>query len=407
MTVYQTTQNGYMAFKAQSGLGTAASGSGATFLRLTGGGGLHMTRAQTPSAEVRRDGMSTRGRLGTQQLTGAWTAEASLGSFEAILAAIMRDTWDSVALSKSQSDFTSMATATNVITFGTSDPRTLGFRVGDVVRATGLTVSAANNVNMRVTALTATTMTVDLTIGTGSASTTCTLVRPKKLWMQGAPAKTYFTIEEYDADIDLSELAQDFLFGSMKFSMAANGLLTLDIGGTGTGQIVAESSGDSPVFTSPTLTTTSPLSVVDATIRVAGTDVVDLSAFDIMLDIKPVAPAVFGSGSQKYSPDVFPGALEVSLNLTALRKDLQRLTDFLAETVYTVHLLAPEPTGAPANFFSGYIGNFTLGDVQKSALSKTGGARTQTLAIPAALVGIDNTGAGYTSSMASFQSTGV
>jgi hypothetical protein len=37
MTVYQSNSNAIVAFKVQSGLGTASSGSGATVLRTAGG----------------------------------------------------------------------------------------------------------------------------------------------------------------------------------------------------------------------------------------------------------------------------------------------------------------------------------------------------------------------------------
>jgi hypothetical protein len=51
------------------------------------------------------------------------------------------------------------------------------------------------------------------------------------------------------------------------------------------------------------------------------------------------------------------------------------------------------------------VPNFTLGGVDPSALSKQGGGRTQTISIPQALVGIDNTGTGYDATMIKFQTT--
>ena len=96
--VYQSQSNGYVAYKVQSGLGSQASGSGGTILRQAGGAGANATKAATESNEVRRDGMRTRGRHGTQKTTGAWSAETSLGSHEAIIEAIMRDTWSAADL---------------------------------------------------------------------------------------------------------------------------------------------------------------------------------------------------------------------------------------------------------------------------------------------------------------------
>lgn len=410
MTTYQSNSNASMAFKVQSALGTPSTGAGGTLFRQTGGSGLVKSRAQTASEEARRDGMSMRGRLGTCKVNGQWTGEASLGSFEAILQAIMRDTWDAAVLSKTEADFTSLAIASNVITLGSGDPRTLGFRVGDVIRLTLMSTAANNNKNLRITGLTATTITIaanDVLVDQG-ADTACTITRPKKLWMQGSPLKRYFSIDEYDGDIDVSEFAQDFMFGMMKFGMAPNGLLMLDISGVGTGYLEPMATGSSPVLTSPTETSTIPLSVVDATIRVNGEDVVDLTNLDVTLDIRPSAPDVFGSGAIKYAPDVFPGSMEVGINFTSLRKDLTRLNDFGLETQYSLDILAAEGTDSePKDFFNLHVGNFTLGAVQKSAINKAGGARTQTISIPPALVGKDVGGTGFTPTMAGFQSTGV
>lgn len=405
-TTYQTQQNAWMAYKVQSALGTAASGSGGAIFRQTGGAGGNVSRAQTESGEVRRDGQSTRGRLGTQKTNGAWNGEANLGGIETILEAIMRDTW-AAALSLTQSDFTSLAIASNVITLGSGDPRTLGLRVGDVIRLSGMTQSANNSKNLRITGLTGTTITIASgdTLTDETADTTCGISRPKKLTMTGTPLKRYFTIDEYFQDMDLSCTYQDFMFGMAKLNFAANGIIGFDISGAGTGQFATPGTGSSPVLTSPSEGTSIPLAVVDATIRVNGTDVVELSSLDLTLDIRPSAPDVFGSGAIKYAPDVFAGELQIGLGFTALRKDLQRLTDFAAETVYTAHILAVENESEPKDFLSAYLGNFTLGSVQRSALSKQGGAMTETIQIPPALVGVDNTGTGYDASMIKFQST--
>jgi hypothetical protein len=96
---------------------------------------------------------------------------------------------------------------------------------------------------------------------------------------------------------------QDFVWGGIKFSMSsANNLLMADPTGTGTGQIQALAAGASPMFPSPVATTDSPFAVVDATIRFGGVDLVELTSFDLTMNINPTAPATFGSGGQKKPP---------------------------------------------------------------------------------------------------------
>jgi hypothetical protein len=405
--VYQTNSNALIAYKKQAGLGTPASGAAASVLRLSGGNGIKLAKAAIASAEVRNDGMSTRGRHGTQAITAAYNAELSLGSHDGIIEALMRSTWDSATLTKSQTDFTSLTTGANTVILATGNPITMGFRVFDVIRLGTLNATANNNRNLRITGLSATTITVAETLTVDAvADTSCTITRSgKRLINPAVLVKPYFTLEEYEGDIDQSTTVQDFVWGGLKFSMANNGLVMAAPSGVGIGQVSALATGaPSPYFTSPVATTDVPMSVVDATIRLAGNDLVQLTALDINLDIQPASPPVFGSGTQKFGADVFTGPLLVSMNLTMLRKDLSIFSDFIAETQYSLHLLAVDNMAEPKDFVAITVPNFTLGSTDPSALSKQGGGRTQSIAIPAGLVGVDTSATGD-NSMIKFQTT--
>jgi hypothetical protein len=96
--------------------------------------------------------------------------------------------------------------------------------------------------------------------------------------------------------------------------------------------------------------------------------------------------------------------MKIGINLTALRKDLSRLSDFIAETQYSLHILAVDNMAEPKDFISIVVPNFTLGGVDPSAFSKQGGPRTQSIQIPDALVGVDTSTTGN-NSMISFQTT--
>src|SRR5690349_12155945 len=104
MTVYQSNFNKLIAFKAQSALGSPASGSGATVLRAAGGPGGKLVKTAIESKEVRQDAQRTRGRHGFQQTSGSYDVEVSLGAFDPILAAILRGTFDT-SISKTSADF--------------------------------------------------------------------------------------------------------------------------------------------------------------------------------------------------------------------------------------------------------------------------------------------------------------
>ena len=91
---YETNFGGYVASKVQSALGTAATGTGATMLRLTGGTMGKLSKAAIDSKEIHADAQHTRGRHGMQTATGAYTTEFSAGSVDNIIEAVMRGTWD-------------------------------------------------------------------------------------------------------------------------------------------------------------------------------------------------------------------------------------------------------------------------------------------------------------------------
>jgi hypothetical protein len=409
---YQTQSNNVVAYKAQTGLGVPASGSGATVLRIAGGSGGALTKAATASNEVRYDGMRTRGRHGIQKTAGAWSAEGSLGSFDIITEAVVRDTWSALDLAITETSgappLTSITTTANGIVAAAGSWITAGLRVGDVIRLTNHTSPTNNGRNLRITALTASIITVAETLTVNAvADTAFTITRPgKKLIQSGIPPiKRYFTVEEYGLDIDQSEVMNDFVWGSMRLGMAPNGIITLDPGGIGTGQQIANLSAASPIFTAPTVSTSLPLAVVDATIRIGANDVVDLSSFDLTMDISPMSPDVFGSGQIKYGPDVFTGQMSIAINFTCMRKDLQFLQDFENETQYSIHILAVENEAEPKSFAAIYIPNLTLGGVTKSAYSAAGGPLTQTIAVPMALIGKDPGSPGNDATMIKIQSS--
>jgi hypothetical protein len=414
----QSQSNSLVAYKVQTGLGVPATGTGASVLRVAGGAGANLTKASTESNEVRYDGMRTRGRHGIQKSEGSWSGESSLGSFEAIVEAIMRDTWTTADLAITQAtggltSITTQAGPPSTITATAGSWITAGLRVGDVIRLTLHSTAGNNSRNLRITALTPTIITVAEALATDAvADTTFQVTRSgKKLTQTGIPPiKRYFTVEEYEQDIDLSQVIPDFVWGALRIGMAPNGIVTVDPSGMGTGQFNVLTTATSPQFTNPTATTTLPMAVVDATIRIGApgttlTDMIDLTSFDLTMDISPMAPDVFGSGQIKYGPDIFTGQMGIGINFTCLRRDLQMLSDFAAETQYAISILLAENEAEPKDFFSIYVPNLTLGGLTKSAYAKEGGPRTQSVTVPMALIGKDPGAPGSDGTMIKFQST--
>ena len=152
----------------------------------------------------------------------------------------------------------------------------------------------------------------------------------------------------------------------------------------------------------PALSSTSalPYSVIDATLRLGGTDIIELTSFNLSIDMGLVATAVVGA---KYAPDVFSGVMKTALTMSMLRKDLAAFSDFLAETTYSFSALLQITGTAPLTFLSINVPYFTLGGVDPSELKRDGGPRTQTITIPDSLIGVDTRGSGYDATEVSFQ----
>jgi hypothetical protein len=398
---FQSQSNGYVAFKAQGAKGSIASGGSGFVLRTSGGGGQIKKNAYG-SNEVRRDGMRSRGRHGQRMTSGVFNVEVSLDNMDSLYEAVFQGTW-ATALTITEATSggpTEITTTANTIVGNTGSWITVGLRVGDVIRLTNHATAGNNSRNLRITGLTADTITVPETLTLNAvADTAFTITRPGQKLIcpaAGAAVKTYFTVEEVDLILDKTRIYSDVIFHSLKFSMAPDSIINCEVGWTGTGAMTTGSAGTAPTFTSPTESTGVPLACVDATLRLGSSDLASLTSWDVMIDRGAVAPSVVGS---VYAPDVFTGNMAVSMNMGMLLEDYAQLDAFLAETVYSFHALAVENESEPKDFISLYVPNFTLGSADFSPLSKEAGPRTQTIAVPDSLVGVDTTGGAYDATM--------
>lgn len=402
MTTYQSNFDGYVSMLVQSALGTPATGAGGTMIRLTGGTPGKLSKAAIPSKEIRQDAQPVRGRHGQQSTAGGpYGMELSIQSMDQIMQACMRSTWDA-PITKTQSDFTSLTTGAHTIVLTSGNPITMGFRVNDVIDLLTLADAANNSTNLRITGLSATTITVAETLVVNATpDTTCSIVRlGRKIInpLAGALVNRFFTIEEYLTDIAGGRLFNDCFWKSMKFSMAPDGMVGFDPAWVGTGAFAAASGA--AVLTSPTLITNPPMAAIDATLRLGGVDVADITSLDITLDNGAVAPKTVAA---KTAPTVAPGLNQVSMNITLLTKDLSYMTGHLNETGYSLSLKCVDNMAEPKNFISINVPNFTLGGADISSPSTAGGVRTQTISVPAALIGHDSTGAGFDDTTMSIQ----
>jgi hypothetical protein len=177
----------------------------------------------------------------------------------------------------------------------------------------------------------------------------------KKLKNPATPTRRTFYVEEYNVDIDMSEVYGGCRWISMKVSGTPDGMAMIELGVLGA-SCTPLGVGASPFYTSPTLTTTMALVFADATISWGGADAgattFSPTAFDFTYQINAKTEPVIGSTT---SPDVYDNDATLAGSISMLRKDLTHVTALMAETEFECHILLTEPGSEPKACIAFYI----------------------------------------------------
>ncbi len=326
--------------------------TGAERLRLNPAPGLAMSRPTILPGEIRADMLTPIGRLGSRAVNGSYPCDLSVGSFDTIFEAVMRSTFVA-AVSFGNAELTSITTTANTIVAAGGSFITEGVRVGDIIRLSNHSTAVNNDVNLMVSAVVAATVTLHGTPLTLDASpdSAFSITILKKLANATTPTRRSFSIEEYNQDIDQSELFSGCRFDGFTITGSPDGMATIDIPVVGA-SVDPKATGDSPFYTSPTLAATAGLVFVDAQIRLGGAAIASATAFSLNLTLGQAGLPVIGAS---VTPDVFDGKAVMSGSLSLLREDLTRITALEAETEYELHILLEEPTGTPLSAISLFL----------------------------------------------------
>jgi hypothetical protein len=359
MPASQSASNVLVAFKVQSGISAPASGAGASGLRVKPSQSLKLNKQYINSEEVRRDGMTTRGRQGSRSSSAGYASELSLGSFDALIEAALRGTF-TVSTDITQATMTSVTTTTTTIVASAGSWLTQGVRRGDMIKLTGFADAANNAKWFRVISVTASTITVAGTaplVLNATPDSTFTVTVAKNVIQGSPPVERYFSLEEYQQDIDSSLYGTDMKVVKMDFNAQPN--RNIEVTFTFMGLDAQSLSGaSSPTFTAPTYTTSLPMVMVDGTIRINGVDYTVLTGFQFSLDLG-------GQTTPTLSPtsvDVFLANAKLTGSFTAVRQDMTFWTAFSAETQVEFFVTCSENEADPKDFISFYIGNAALSD---------------------------------------------
>lgn len=350
----QTGKNISVVFKAEPDFGVPdVTVTGATVFRASPSSGLSLKKASILPTEFRKDGMTVQARHGSRSVDGEYMADLSVGTFDPLLEAAFRGTWHA-SFTITQADVTSVTTLADGIVGTSGSFITLGVKVGDVIVLASFTDAANNSRNLRVTAVTASKISVAeiLTIN-ASGDTSFTITVSKRLVQGNPPVARSFAFEQYLQDIDGSKLFMGVRVTGLTLSFKPDATVQVTFKCMGQ-DMQALTGAAAPYYTSPTISTSIPLVVVDGKVRANGTDVIDFTAFDVTFDLGGAVQATLGSLT---SPDVFTNNAKVTAKLSALQSDLSNLNLFLDETAFDIAVLCVEPMSEPKHFTSFYFGN--------------------------------------------------
>lgn len=308
-----------IAIGKQSALGTIAAtnaGKYQNFRPDTSGG---LSKESFESDSIRRDQQYSNPRHGLRSAPFTLSQELQIGGHNDLLAGLIRAAWATGATTGSSTDM-ALDVDARTITRTTGSFITDGFKVGDIVRATGYTTAANNGTNLRLTAVTALVLTYAddawLTgMATEAAGDTVTIATPgKKLQVpSSAHTKDYFTIDDFHADVGQGSRITDALVNSATFDISPGSHATVSFELLG---IDASLDNTDAYFVTPAAAPTgSLLAGPEGKIRYDSADSAVVTQVSLTIDSGGEVKAVVGAN---VSPDVFRLGVRASGSLSAL-----------------------------------------------------------------------------------------
>lgn len=316
-------------YKKESTWGTPAGATGAQLLRRVSSD-LSLTKESYQSNEIRTDYQISDFRHGVRSVAGSITGELSPKTYADFFAAALRK------------DFAAGGTTGAVAVLAVTDTGTKftrssgsfvtdGFKVGDVVSATGFTDANNNNHYCLVTAVAALTLDiapldgVPLTDEAEGDTVTIAVVGKKTYTPETGHTDDSFSIEHWHEDVNQSELFTGCKVNTIEIGLPPTGMSTVTIGMMGK-DVVTDSS---EYFTTPTAnTTTGILASVNGIAYALGTKQTVLTGLSINIAGGMSMQPVVGSNTP---PDIFEGRVVVTGEMTAFFENGDLRDAFLDE----------------------------------------------------------------------------
>jgi len=381
--------NKLVAYKKESSFGVAPGATGAKYIRRVSSA-LDLNKETYESNEIRSDGQVADFRHGVGSVTGPINGELSVGTYNDFFAAALRKDFPTATTTGAVAVIAVTGTGTE-FTRSAGSFLTDGFKLGDVVSATGFTEANNNSHYALITGLTATVATVvtlDGTVLTDEAegdTVTLSLVGKKTFAATSGQTDDSFAIEHFFSDINQSELYLGCKPQNIAIGLPPSGMATVNIGFMGK----SRTNDTSAYFTTPTAAGTDPvLASVNGLMYVGGVAVALITGMDITIDTGLTAEPVVGSNAY---PAIFRGRVKVSGNMSVYFQDATFRDYFDNETEVSIYAVFKGGSTKNTDFTS-----FVMSRVKVGGSSKDDGEKGLIQSTPFTALLDGNGGAGNT-----------
>lgn len=358
-----TGVNKKVVYKKETTFGVDPGATGAQSLRRKTST-IALKKDTYQSDEIRDDMQDADMRHGTRKVDGSINGELSPKTYADFMAAIVRAGF--VAGVSTSAQTTIAAVAGTGFSRSAGSFLTDGFKVGRVVRATGMTAGANNARNFLVTSVTATALNGFFLDGTAvavsAAGPSTTIAEVGKVTSVPLTGHTddSFTIEHQHTDVGVYERFNGCKASKVAVKLPATGMAEIDIGIVG--QNMAD--GNTVYFTGENAqTTTATLAAVNGGVIAGGNRVLTITGMEFTIDGDMSTEAVVGSNM---TPDVYEGKIKVSGQFTALFDGPTFRDAFRDETELSIAAAFTTSSSATADFLAFAMTRVKLGGSEKS-----------------------------------------
>ena len=331
-----------LSLKKQATLGVkapAGAAGSARYMRRVSST-LKLGKAIYTSAEINTSQQRRDVRHGVRNVTGTISGELSVGGYQLPIESVVRRIATAGGATNALTNITtaSAGAGTNqgTLTRAAGDFIADGHKVGDVIRLTGAG-AGANTMNLLIVGLTATVMTVrtlnktDITAQASGSALTIALAGKKTFIPQANHTRDYYTIEHFYSDIPDSEQFVDSVFTGVTIGLPATGMATVSFPIMGLNM----ETGNAEYFTNPAAPPNGGIVAANnGLLIVNGIVVATVTGLTVTLNGNYSVPG--GVVGSNVDPDVFPGVIDVTGQMTVLFTSSAMRDLFLNETEFGI-----------------------------------------------------------------------